>query len=163
MAYYERPGTPIRIQHGSHYPSWPAPSDPPENAGHIYMEKETGRKPFDMKILLYVVVAMAFITAVVFCHFQQLQVRMDYMEKQTEYELLQSENIRLQSVIAGKTSNKNVQEYAESVLGMQKINPSQIEYVQIQTEDVVKIPEEEDNFFVRVRTWFRSLVEYFRG
>ncbi len=161
MAYYGRPGTPIRVRDASH-PGM-QPSYRPENAGQIQMERETGRKPFDMKILVYVVVAMLFISAVVFCHFQQLQAKTDYLNKQTEYELLQSENIRLQSVIAGKTSNKNIQEYAENVLGMQKINPSQVEYVRIQTEDVVEIPAEEDNLFVKVKNWFRSVVEYFRG
>ena len=57
----------------------------------------------------------------------------------------------MQSEIAGKTSNKNVQEYAEDVLGMRVIDASQIEYVQIQTSDVVEIPEAEQTFFVKAK------------
>ena len=54
-------------------------------------------------------------------------------------------------------------EYAENVLGMRTIDGSQIEYVEIQTNDVVEIPDEEKNVFVNVKTWFDNLVEYLRG
>lgn len=129
----------------------------------IRMERETGKRTVDKRVILFVMIALCFVCGVVFSHFQQLQVKTDLREKQTEYELLQSENIRLQSEIASKTSNKNVQEYAENVLGMQKINASQIEYVQIQTADVIELPEEEKNIFVKIKEWFDGMVEYFRG
>ena len=46
---------------------------------------------------------------------------------------------------------------------MNALSKSQIEYVQIQTDDVVEIPEEEQNIFVRIKIWFDNLVEYLRG
>ena len=83
--------------------------------------------------------------------------------KQQELTDLQSENVRMQSEIAGRTSKKKIQEYAEEKLGMRIIDASQIEYVQIQTSDVVEIPEAEQNVFVKVKNWFDDLVEYLRG
>ena len=51
-----------------------------------------------------------------------------------------AENVRLQTELESKISAKNVEEYAENVLGMKKIDPSQIKYIEIQTDDVVSIP-----------------------
>ena len=46
---------------------------------------------------------------------------------------------------------------------MRTIDPSQVEYVQIQTDDVVNIPEAEQNIFARMKAWFDNFVEYLRG
>lgn len=76
---------------------------------------------------------------------------------------MQSDILDMRSQIAGKTSNKIIQEYAENILGMRTIDPSQVEYVQIQTDDVVNIPEAEQNIFARMKAWFDNFVEYLRG
>lgn len=64
-------------------------------------------------------------------------------------ESMQSENVRLQSELESKMTLKNVEEYAVKVLGLQKLNNSQIKYVETQTDDVVEIPEEEKTFLSR--------------
>ena len=78
-------------------------------------------------------------------------------------ESVQSENVRLQSELEGKMTLKNVEEYASEVLGLQKLNNTQIEYVETQTDDVVVIPEEEKNIFVRIKDGFDKFVEYIFG
>ena len=78
-------------------------------------------------------------------------------------ESMQSENVRLQSELESKMTLKNVEEYAVKVLGLQKLNNSQIKYVETQTDDVVEIPEEEKNIFVKVKDKFDKLVEYIFG
>lgn len=78
-------------------------------------------------------------------------------------EIVQSENVRLQSELEGKMTLKNVEEYVVKVLGLQKLNNSQIEYVETQTDDVVEILEEEKNIFVRIRDKFDKFVEYIFG
>ena len=130
----------------------------------IVMEKnKDGRKFPVFTMILVVFVCFFMLSAVIYSNVQQLQINNEITEKQKELTDLQSENVRMQSEIAGKTSNKNVQEYAENVLGMRPIDASQIEYVQIQTADVVEIPEAEENFFVKVKDWFDGFVEYLRG
>ncbi|MBQ8182066.1 MAG: hypothetical protein IJ010_08890 [Ruminococcus sp.] len=78
-------------------------------------------------------------------------------------ELTEAENVRLQSELESRMSAKNVEEYAENVLGMQKIDPSQIEFIKIQTGDVVIIPEQKKSFFDKIGDFFEKCAEYFKG
>ena len=128
-----------------------------------YSEEKPEKKAPVVKIIFCALVCFALLAAVIFSNVQQLQIVSEITEKQKEYTDLQSENVRMQTELAGKTSNKNVQEYAENVLGMHILNPSQVEYIQIQTDDVVEIPEEEKNIFVRIKTAFDEFVAYMGG
>lgn len=159
MAYYERYGNsaPASVP-----PSVP-PSYRPEYDPQIEMGRSNGRKASAVKLVVGVFFCFGLLAAVIYSNVQQLQISNQITEKQQELTDLQSENVRMKSEIAGRTSNKNIQTYAEEVLGMRTIDQSQIEYVQIQTDDVVNIPEEEQNIFVRVKIWFDSFVEYLRG
>jgi len=115
------------------------------------------------KVVLTALGCFALVALLIFSNAQQLQISNEIAEKQKKLQDLQSENVRMQSQIAGQTSSKNIQEYAENVLGMHMIDSSQIEYVQIQTDDVVEIPEEDQNIFVRIKNGFDDFVEYLRG
>lgn len=126
------------------------------------MEQEE-KKVSVVKIILGTLVCFALLSAVIFSNVQQLQVTSEITQKQQEYNDLQSENVRMKSELAGKTSNKNVQEYAENVLGMHTLNSSQVEYMQIQKDDVVEIPESEQNIFVKIKSWFDDFVAYLQG
>lgn len=75
----------------------------------------------------------------------------------------QSENVRLQSELESKMTLKNVEDYAVNVLGLQKLDNSQIKYVQTQTDDIVEIPEESKSIFVRAKEKVESILEYIFG
>lgn len=75
----------------------------------------------------------------------------------------EAENVRLQTELESKISAKNVEDYAENVLGMTKIDSSQIKYIEIQTDDVVNIPEQDDGLIAKIKKFFDRCVEYFRG
>lgn len=82
---------------------------------------------------------------------------------QTEkVDLLNSENVRMQSEIEGKTALKDVEDFAK-ILGLQKLEKTQIEYVQLQTDNVVEIPDSSINVFVKIKNKFYSILEYLRG
>ena len=83
-------------------------------------------------------------------------------EKQV-VDLLESENVRMQSEIESNMSLKNVESYAENVLGLKKLDKSQIVYIQIQNEDVVQVVETENNIFVNIKEKFNDIVEYLFG
>lgn len=159
MAYYERSGNSVPAQTPTSVP----PSYQPEYDPQIEMEKNTNRRISAVKLILGVFICFAMLGAVIFSNVQQLQISRQITDKEKELSDLRSENIRMQSELAGRTSNKNIQEYAEDVLGMTSINASQIEYVQIQTDDVVEIPEAEQNIYVKLKTMFDNFVEYLRG
>lgn len=80
-----------------------------------------------------------------------------------QLEITQAENVRLQTELESKISAKNVEDYAENVLGMKKIDASQIKYIQIQTDDVVSIPEHDEGLMSKIKKFFNRCVEYFRG
>ncbi|MBE6876424.1 MAG: hypothetical protein E7496_06835 [Ruminococcus sp.] len=128
-----------------------------------YPEPKPEKKLSVVKVILCAIVCFALLAAVILSNVQVLQLTSEITAKQKEYTDLQSENVRMQTELAGKTSNKNVQEYAENVLGMHALNPSQVEYIQIQTDDVVEIPEEDQNIFVRIKNAFDSFTAYMRG
>lgn len=159
MAYYERSGNTVP----ANLPPSEPPSYQPEYDPLIEMGKNTNRRISAVKMILGVFICFAMLGAVIFSNVQQLQINRQITEKEKELSDLRSENVRMQSELAGRTSNKNIQEYAEQILGMTSISASQIEYVQIQTDDVVEIPEAEQNIYVRLKTWFDNFVEYLRG
>jgi len=80
-----------------------------------------------------------------------------------ELSRVEAENVRLQSELESRVSAKNVEEYAENVLHMRKIDSSQIKYIKIQQEDEVSIPKKDKSFKAKVSNFFDGLVEYFRG
>ena len=83
--------------------------------------------------------------------------------KNQELSLVEADNVRLQSELESRVSAKNVEDYAENNLHMQKIDSSQIKYIKIQEGDVVNIPEQDKGFKAKVKGFFDDLVEYFRG
>ncbi len=167
MGYYENMGNQARVQQDPGYEQYtqpvPASSYETEDSAQIEMGRNSGKKVSIFKVIIYVFVGFALLGAVIFSNVQKLQLDNTITSLNQEYMSLQSENVRMQSILAGKTSNKNIQEYAENVLGMQIVDGSQIEYVEIQTNDVVAIPEEEQNVFLKLKSWFDNLVEYLRG
>ena len=127
-------------------------------------EPKTEERKFPVvKVLFGAIACFILLAFVILSNVQQLQLSNEIAGKQKEYTDLQSENVRMQTELAGKASNKNVQEYAEKVLGMHALNPSQVEYIQIQTADVVEIPEEEQNIFVKLKSQLDAFVAYMRG
>ncbi len=114
-------------------------------------------------IILVSVLAMALLGSVVYTFDQRNRIYNKVAELNNELTMAEAENIRLQTEIDSKMSAKNVEEYAKNVLGMQKIDSSQIKYIKIQSDDVVNIPEQEPTFIQKVKIFFDDCVEYFRG
>lgn len=65
--------------------------------------------------------------------------------------------------VEGQASIRNIKEYAEDRLGLQKLDRSQIQYIQIQTEDEVVVEEPDQNIFVQIKRKFNDLIAYLRG
>ena len=141
----------------------PSPSYQPRYIEHYDMGNGPAHRAPVVRIILGIFICFALVSMVILSRVQQLQISNEITTLTREYSDLQAENVRMQSELAGKTSNKNIQEFAEEQLGMNPLNSSQVEYVQIQTNDVVSIPEAEQNLFVRIKGWFDSIIDYLRG
>lgn len=80
---------------------------------------------------------------------------------ESELKNLQSENITLAAEYESRTSLKNVEDYAENVLGLKKLDKSQIEYVDLPEDRVIEIVEtEQKNVFIIIRNKINELREY---
>lgn len=73
----------------------------------------------------------------------------------------QNINTALNNQLSGSVSLDNVEQYAVSELGMQKINASQERYVEMNTGTMTETAEKNsDNIFVDIQNWFNGILEY---
>ena len=116
-----------------------------------------------LAIIFISVLAAALLGAVIYSLDKRNTLYNKVSTLNTELHLAEAQNAILQSELESQMSAKNVEDYAENVLGMRKIDSSQIEYIKIRTGDVVTIPEKKESIFTRVKNFFDECVEYFRG
>lgn len=132
----------------------------PEKNPDTVSESKTGSV---LSIILVSALAVVMLGTVIYSLDRRNTIYNKVSELNSELNLAEAENVRLQSELDGKMSVRNVEDYAENVLGMQKIDSSQIQYIEIQTNDVVSIPEQDEGLFSKIKRFFDSCVEYFRG
>ena len=121
------------------------------------------RKGSVLRIIMISLLAAGLLGSVIYSLDRRSTMYSKVTSLNDELELAEAENARLQSELESKMSVKNVEDYAENVLGMCKIDPSQIEFIKIQTGDVVIIPEQKKSFFDKVGDFFDKCAEYFKG
>ena len=85
------------------------------------------------------------------------------VEQEAVVQSLQQENVSMATRLEQKSSQKVVEDYAENVLGMQKLDNAQVEYVSLESGNKVEISEESDNIFTKIKNCFNSFVEYLKG
>ena len=115
------------------------------------------------KISLVSILAVGLFYFVINSYVQLNEVYSDISAASTQLNELRSENVRMQTELEGQASIRNIKEYAEEKLGLQKMDQSQVQYIQIQTEDEVILEEPEQNIFIKIKSWFIDLIEYLRG
>ena len=129
----------------------------------IQVGHSEGKSGSVLTIMVVSVLAAGLLGSVVYTLDRRNTVYNTVTSLNRELSLAEAENVRLQSELESKMSAKNVEDYAENVLGMRKMDTSQIKYIKIQTDDVVNIPEQEKGFFAKIKGFFQEFVEYFRG
>lgn len=135
----------------------------PEYKPHITMRQTEAKTGSVVTIILVSVLAAILLGSVIYSLDRRNTVYNKVASKTSELNLIEAENVRLLSELESRMTAKNVEDYAENVLGMQKIDSSQIKYIKIQTDDVVNIPEPEKNLIQKIKNLFDKCVEYFRG
>ncbi len=108
----------------------------------------------------------AFLILAVFCAVLYGKVETNSLFREissleSELKSLQSENITLAAEYEARTSLKNVEDYAENVLGLKKLDKAQIEYVELTGDSVIeKVEAENKNIFIRIRNFINDLKEH---
>ena len=136
--------------------------DDAERKQEIRMTKNEARSGSLMMIIFVSILAAALLGSVIYSLDKRNTMYNKVFAMNEKLENAAAENVRLQSELEGKVSAKSIEEYAKS-LGMEKINSSQINYIKIQTGDVVTIPEQEKGLIAKIKSFFDKCVEYFRG
>ncbi len=140
-----------------------------ETAAAVQKKKRSKNKSNESRIgsvlmMIFIsILAVLLLGGVIFSLDKRNTVYNQVAELKNELKLAEAENARLQTELDSQMSAKNVEDYAENVLGMKKIDPSQIEYVKTRIGDVVSIPEKEDSLLTRIKKFFDECVEYFKG
>ncbi len=116
-----------------------------------------------VKVFFAAVAILFFMCFFIYAKVQVNDVYNEIASVKKEIELLSSENVRMQSEIEAKMSMKNVEDYAENVLGLEKLEKSQIVYMEVQADSVIEVAEEEKSFIVILADEFKDMLEYFFG
>ncbi len=110
---------------------------------------------------LLITVALALLASLIFGKVEISSLYTQRAELESELTQLENENVSLQSELAERMNMTKVEEYAKNNLGLQKLDKSQIEYVEVDTPSVVEVKQEDsDDVFVKIKHWVDSAKEY---
>lgn len=115
------------------------------------------------KTVIFALIALVMFWIVIDSYVSLNSMYSNVSKAQSQLTELKSENVRLESKLQSQVSVRNVEEYAENVLGMERLDSSQIKYIQIQDKDVVTLPASKENFFVSLKIRFGEFIEYLKG
>lgn len=80
---------------------------------------------------------------------------------QKKLDTAKSEQVRLSAELESRMSLQKVENYAVNNLGLIKINPYQIQYVNITNKDKVEISSRENPVFAFFKNLYDDIMEYF--
>ncbi len=119
------------------------------------------RNAANVKIILGALVVLALLSGILYGKAEMARLYAEKTSLENELNVLNNENLSLQSELAQQTGLTKVEEYAENKLGLQKLDKSQIEYVEIQEKTTAqKVQPEEQNIFIRLSEWWEETLEY---
>ena len=141
------------------------PAEEPETVRvpNIAMKVTPPKRGSASKVFIAALSALLVFFCVIYGRVETNRMYQQIAAQNQKLEVVQSENVRLKSELESKMTLKNVEDYAVNVLGLQKLDNSQIKYVQTQTDDIIEIPEENKNIFVRAKEKINSFLEYIFG
>ena len=96
--------------------------------------------------LTLAVVAMAMVGYFITCNVRLTEMNKTLSEGQAQLSALQSEQVRLQSELAGLTSAERVNQYAQEN-GLLPMGSNQIYYIEAKEQDQVSLANENDSWF----------------
>ncbi len=139
-------------------------SEPSHSSARIKRHVKRDEAPGTYTRLIAVFAAAGIIlSAVISAKVEAAAIRSEINEEMKKVDSLKSENTRMQAEIETKTSRKAVESYAEDILGMQKLDKSQCEYITLKSGNVIEIPENDESFFVKMYNELSDFFEYLRG
>ncbi|MBR7007590.1 MAG: hypothetical protein IKH90_03040 [Ruminococcus sp.] len=116
---------------------------------------------FSLKFVILCTLVCALLCVMIYGKVQISGLCAEQTQLESELTELHNGNTSLESELAQKTSMTKVEEYAEKELGLVKLDKSQIEYVEVDSDAVASVIETKDrSIFVQIKNWFASVLEY---
>lgn len=123
--------------------------------------KPVVRRQSAFKFFLKATLILAVLCAVLYGKVESNRLFNEISSLEAQLKALEAENITLAAEYESATSVKNVEDYAQNVLGLQKLDKSQIEYVELESDTVIEVVDVQSrNVFVIIQGWFSDLCEY---
>ena len=122
---------------------------------------DTANKFFSLRFVVLCALVCGLLCVMIYGNVQISDLSAEQTRLQTELTELRNGNTSLESELAQKTSMTKIEEYAKNE-GLVKLDRSQIEYVEVDSDAVASVVETKDrSIFVRIKNWFVSKLEYF--
>ncbi|MBQ8624280.1 MAG: hypothetical protein IJ424_07940 [Oscillospiraceae bacterium] len=119
------------------------------------------RRESSFKFFLKAALVLAILCAVLYGKVESNRLFNEISSLEAQLQALEAENITLAAKYESATSVKNVEDYAQNVLGLQKLDKAQIEYIELEGDTVIEVVEAKSrNVFVIIQGWFADLCEY---
>ncbi len=125
--------------------------------------KEVSQTPAAVGTVLFVIAVGALLFATVSSKADIATVHADIVAQEAVVQSLRQDNSRMKMELEQKSSQKAVETYAEDVLGMQKMDKSQIEYVSLESGNKVEISDSNSNIFTDIKNAADKFMEYLKG
>lgn len=114
-------------------------------------------------LVLLIVLAGAMLSFFITSKANIAAVHAAIVDEESTVRALEQENVSMATRLEQKSSQKVVEDYAENVLGMQKLDNAQVEYVSLESGNKVEIPDKDTGIIKKIKTAFDSFVEYLKG
>ncbi len=121
-------------------------------------KKQQEKKPSKAKIISYI--AIGFVTLFVISYRYAVidQTYSDLTDKQSELSSIEKETDQLEATIESSLKLTTIEEEAEELLGMQKLESNQIVYVSLPKSDYVESSSEEINTSNSDSNWIIQII-----
>ncbi len=121
---------------------------PMPQRNHEELKRVHKRSPLKaFMVMVVAVLAMLPIVSLIAINARITELNKEIMDLDTEISRVTGDNLRLELEIEGMMSIKNVEDYAITELGMQKLSRNQIEYIQLNQEDKIEVSNNSKSLF----------------
>lgn len=97
-----------------------------------------------IKVMAVAITIMLFMAVAIYSRIQLDEINREISSVEKKIELAQSDSVKLNNELNAIVSIDNVEEYAVDVLGMEKIQDYQVEYVDLSSNDRVEVADGEE-------------------
>ncbi len=131
-----------------------------KNKIKINEKKAVARNGNAFTMVMAAVACIAIAFSIIYSKIELADYTAMISEVKTELEEAQRDNNRLNAELDSMVTLDNVETIAATELGLQKTQNSQINFVTLNTEQMIEVAETDSNIFVSIKDWFYDVLEY---